>query len=105
MRVSSGIFVRGLSNTLRRNGSALTRLSLKWAGDIFVAGLLVFVSLHPEKHLSLIYLRNETLNSSLNAEAISINARMVTIPHRMYRCKVFYLRCNKEEQRQALTLS
>jgi hypothetical protein len=99
MRVSFGIFVRGLRHTLRRNGSALTSLSLNWPGDTFDAGLLVlsrmFVSLPPEKHLSLIYLRNEISNSSLNVEAISINASIMTFSHEMYMCKVFCLRCNK----------
>ena len=84
MRVSFGIFVRGLRHTLRRNGSALTSLSLNWPGDTFDAGLLVlsrvFVSLPPEKHLSLVYLRNERSHLALNVEAISINARMVTLP-------------------------
>jgi hypothetical protein len=39
MRVSFGIFVCGLSNTLRLNDWALTSSSLNWPGETFDAGL------------------------------------------------------------------
>jgi hypothetical protein len=39
MRVSFAIFVRGLRDTLRRNGSTLTSLSLNRPGETFDAGL------------------------------------------------------------------